>query len=545
MNELTTMSVDPRKYLVDLLNTTSLKAINKNVGIVNNHLPLWYELEEIAESGIWYWDFKNNILYWSDGYFKMLNAKEGSSYSVLELYKNVNIHPDDIDPLCEAIYKVIKNKKSVTFEYRCIRDDGSIRYLKTRMSTQLDQNKDIIFIVGLEVDVSVTHNAIHEFKVYKESVTANEIFLKMGTWEYNLKTKKITLSESLRKLLKYPCDHNKDLTLNEWANYHMYSYEQSKFAQIYLNLRRKDVDVIDRLNLKKFCGDEIIVRLMFRVMRNDRGLPIKILGTLKDVSELENSERKLELMVEELNRSNRELEEFAYIASHDLQEPIRKLITFSERINSLFAKDIPSSANVYLEKISKAAFNMKHLIENLLEFSRVTRTKSTFERTSLKSIVDSVIQDYELQIEETNAKVTCSDLPEADVVPYQMQQLFVNLMGNAMKFRKKDVTPEINISHRLLYPQEIKERNLNPKSNYLMIEFSDNGIGFEQEYEEKVFQVFQRLNGKSEYPGTGIGLSICRKVVGFHNGIINLKSEIGVGTTFYIILPCEQKNIRV
>lgn len=545
MNELTTMSVDPRKYLVDLLNTTSLKAINKNVGIVNNHLPLWYELEEIAESGIWYWDFKNNILYWSDGYFKMLNAKEGSSYSVLELYKNVNIHPDDIDPLCEAIYKVIKNKKSVTFEYRCIRDDGSIRYLKTRMSTQLDQNKDIIFIVGLEVDVSVTHNAIHELKVYKESVTANEIFLKMGTWEYNLKTKKITLSESLRKLLKYPCDHNKDLTLNEWANYHMYSYEQSKFAQIYLNLRRKDVDVIDRLNLKKFCGDEIIVRLMFRVMRNDRGLPIKILGTLKDVSELENSERKLELMVEELNRSNRELEEFAYIASHDLQEPIRKLITFSERINSLFAKDIPSSANVYLEKISKAAFNMKHLIENLLEFSRVTRTKSTFERTSLKSIVDSVIQDYELQIEETNAKVTCSDLPEADVVPYQMQQLFVNLMGNAMKFRKKDVTPEINISHRLLYPQEIKERNLNPKSNYLMIEFSDNGIGFEQEYEEKVFQVFQRLNGKSEYPGTGIGLSICRKVVGFHNGIINLKSEIGVGTTFYIILPCEQKNIRV
>lgn len=538
------MNISPKTILEEKFRHTYLKEFSRANLERYSYVPFLMEMEVIAGTGIWYWDIENNIQYWSEGFYQFMNINK-SEIDPFELSKiaYANVHPEDLEDLCSARLKVIHEKKSHSHTYRVFKQDGSVRYVKSQMSVKLDEKGDLKFIVGFELDDTITQNAILELKEFKKNVTANEIFLGIGTWEYNIKTKKIVISDSLKKLLNYPENREYDeVSLDSWTERHLLPSDKDRFNEIYTNLRKRDFDVINRLILRDFIGNEIIVMLQFKVMRNEKGFPIKIVGTLKDVSDLEQSERKLELMVEELNRSNRELEEFAYIASHDLQEPIRKLITFSERINTLFANEIPASANIYLEKISKAAINMKHLIENLLEFSRVTRTKTTFIYTDLNELLNEVLQDFELLIEENNITVVASDLPTMDIVPHQMKQLFLNLIGNAIKFRKKDVPLKIEISHRDASLQEIKSKNLTPKSHYLIIEVKDNGIGFEQEYEEKVFQVFQRLNGKAEYPGTGIGLSICRKVMNFHNGLITVQSELGVGSTFQLILPYAQKK---
>lgn len=536
------MNIAPRQFLENELSQTSLREFNKGEGFPYNTLPIWLELEEVSETGVWYWDYQNKIQYWSDGFYRFLNReKHEGAISIFEAFKNVSIHPDDIDTFCAARVFVITEKKSLTHEYRIIEDDGSIRYVKSRISVQLDDRSNIKFIVGIETDTTKTKNAIQELREYKKNVTANETFLRIGSWELDIKTRKITLSDSLKKLLRYPdTENSENIDFNEWIGKHVSPADSYLPLTIEERLKKFRGVIIDSVVVIDSEGNEINMQVFCKLMMNDRGMPIKIIGTMKDISELKESERKLELKVEELNRSNRELEEFAYIASHDLQEPIRKLITFSERIESAFGDEIPPNAMIYLEKMSKAALNMRTLIENLLEFSRVTRVKTNFQQYSLKQLFEEVLQDLELKIEETNAEIVYSDLPAADVVPHQIRQLFHNLLGNALKFRKKDVPLKVEVKHYELTTEEVKEKKLNIKLRYFCIEVKDNGIGFEQEYEEKVFQVFQRLNGKSEYPGTGIGLSICRKVMSFHKGLIYVKSQLGTGSTFYLVFPYEQ-----
>jgi signal transduction histidine kinase len=536
------MNIAPRQFLENELSQTSLREFNKGEGFPYNTLPIWLELEEVSETGVWYWDYQNKIQYWSDGFYRFLNReKHQGAISIFEAFKNVSIHPDDIDTFCAARAFVITEKKSITHEYRIIEEDGNIRYVKARISVQLDDHSNIKFIVGIESDTTKTQQAIQELKEYKKNVTANETFLRIGNWELDIKTRKISLSDSLKKLLKYPdAQNSENIDFNEWIAKHVTAADSHLPLTIEERLKKFQGVIIDSVAIIDSEGNEINVQVLCKLMMNDRGMPIKVIGTMKDISELKESERKLELKVEELNRSNRELEEFAYIASHDLQEPIRKLITFSERIESAFGDEIPPNAMIYLEKMSKAAFNMRTLIENLLEFSRVTRVKTNFQQCSLKQLFEDVLQDLELKIEETNAEIVYSDLPAADVVPHQLKQLFHNLLGNALKFRKKEVPLKVEVSHYELTTEELKEKKLNIKVPHFCIEIKDNGIGFEQEYEEKVFQVFQRLNGKSEYPGTGIGLSICRKVMSFHKGLIYVKSQLGTGSTFYLIFPYEQ-----
>lgn len=249
----------------------------------------------------------------------------------------------------------------------------------------------------------------------------------------------------------------------------------------------------------------------------------------------------LEIKIEELNKSNRELEEFAYVASHDMQEPLRKISTFGNRLKTQLSDQLGEDGNLYLSRMLGASENMRNLIENLLEFSKVSRNKQPYECIDLNGILKEVMDDLDLRIAETNAKISIEPpLPQIEAIPSQMRQLFFNLLQNAIKFRKKDTTLVITVNNKKLGAREVKRYQLTAGRAYYMITVSDNGIGFEQQYAERIFQLFQRLEGKSEYPGTGIGLSICRKIVANHMGQIFAESVPAQGTVFTIILPEEQ-----
>lgn len=238
----------------------------------------------------------------------------------------------------------------------------------------------------------------------------------------------------------------------------------------------------------------------------------------------------LERQTRELRESNASLEEFAYAASHDLKEPLRKISVFIKLLGE--SMEWPSERErSWYQRIDAAAERMRSLIDDLLSLSLLSVEVEPV-RHSLKTILDETLQVLEGRIEETKAVIKASGLPEAPVIPSQIGLLFQNLISNSLKFTKPGVTPVVSITHRILGPVEGGFKGAN-----LEIKISDNGIGFDNAHSEKIFAVFQRLHAKDEYDGTGIGLSICRKIVKNHGGVIAGEGKVGEGAAFTIILP--------
>jgi PAS domain S-box-containing protein len=283
------------------------------------------------------------------------------------------------------------------------------------------------------------------------------------------------------------------------------------------------------------------------------------IGMLNDITQQENTKSILENIVEdrtrdlvmanaELKRSNLELEQFAYAASHDLQEPLRKIQTFSSLLQKNNRENLDESSIDFLNNITNSAKRLSVLIENLLNYSRISSGEDEFEKVSLKEILNTVKNDLELFIVNKNAVIRDELLPEIEALPFQINQLFQNLLSNSLKFSYPGKVPEIKISCRRLSGEEVfAQDDLQQNVPHYLITFSDNGIGFEQEYADQIFLLFQRLHGQSFYPGSGIGLALCRKIVLNHHGRIYAKSKKEMGTCFYIILPETQpaKPVRL
>ena len=265
---------------------------------------------------------------------------------------------------------------------------------------------------------------------------------------------------------------------------------------------------------------------------------------LHDELEKRVTERTLDLEEanKELQRSNHELQQFAYVASHDLQEPLRKIMTFSDRLEPSKVV-LPEQGRTYLEKINESSRRMTRLIDDLLDYSRLSRSGNTFVNTDLNKILEEVMPDFEVIVNQKKAIVNVGALPTVNAVPLQMQQLFHNLISNAFKFTKEDGVPEIGISARPLRQEEAKKhRSLSTEGRYSQITVKDNGIGFPNEFAEQIFVIFQRLNDKKHFPGTGIGLAICSKIVSNHGGEIYAEGKENEGAEFHVILPLAGSN---
>jgi len=269
-----------------------------------------------------------------------------------------------------------------------------------------------------------------------------------------------------------------------------------------------------------------IIKSVIPIMINGRHY---LLESFLDITALKETEDELNRKTEELARSNLELQQFAYIASHDLQEPLRAISGFTELLQKRYQGRLDEKADKYIGFITEGSLRMQQMIQDLLAYSRVETQAREFAKTDSQSSLDTALANLRVSIQENHAVITHDPLPEIIAEGEQITSLFQNLVSNAIKYHKPDVTPIIHIG-------------VQKEGNNWQFSVADNGIGIEEKYAERIFKIFQRLHTRDEYPGTGIGLAVCKRIVDRHGGKIWIKSSLGEGTTFYFTIPVTRKE---
>ncbi|MEO8147791.1 MAG: CheR family methyltransferase [Bacteroidia bacterium] len=323
-----------------------------------------------------------------------------------------------------------------------------------------------------------------------------------------------------------------------------------------LTQRTEFSDYEIQINLQPF--GECTMLLNARHVINEKNKEQLILLAIDDITERKTSEQKLKSFSEELEakvkertgdllQTNMQLQQFAYVASHDLQEPLRKIFTFTSRLQEKHKGEFSAPAKTLLNKVGGASERMRNLIQDLLNYSRLINHENQFVPTDLNETLKNILNDFELLIEQKKAKIKSDKLPVISAIPLQMNQLFYNLISNALKYSKDEVPPVITITSRMLSKKEIEKHpainaRVSEAVKYCEIIFKDNGIGFEQKYGEQIFTIFQRLHNKETYSGTGIGLALSKKIVENHHGEIFAESKENEVAAFHVILPVKQPN---
>jgi len=350
-------------------------------------------------------------------------------------------------------------------------------------------------------------------------------------------------------------------TENKWFyEIHHHQFDDDKLRSLLIKvLSRKDHINDFEITLKFPELGERTLLMNARQIKNEKSEEQLILLAIEDVTERKLAEQKiktfseelenkveertaeLKVSVEELKQTNTQLDQFAHVASHDLQEPLRKILTFSMLLQDKHEAELSTEAKTYLNKIDGASGRMTILIQDLLNYSRLLDHGKLIVQTDLNDTLHTILNDFELLVDEKKAKIHYGELPTIDAIPLQMNQLFHNLISNALKFSREDVPPVINITSRTLLEKEISNYpTLDPSIAYVEIIWKDNGIGFKQQYSEKIYTIFQRLHNKDTYSGTGIGLALAKKITENHHGITFATAEENKGATFQVILPFKQ-----
>jgi PAS domain S-box-containing protein len=403
----------------------------------------------------------------------------------------------------------------------------------------------------LEKEIRDREIAEEKLKVSNTYLNEAQEIAKMGHWQWDFKTNKVEWSDGLYKV--YNLSRNDgDLTFEKIMSY------------VHLEDRSTVDDILQKaIEEKKFPSYNY--RIQFsdghikhmqangEILLNSQGEIDKIIGIAQDVSEQFHSKQQLMEKTTELEASNVELQRFAYVASHDLQEPLRKIQTFASLLEKDTGKDLSVKSRQYLDKIYQSSNRMQKLIEDILRFSNLRADKLAFEQVDLNQVVQQVLSDMEVVIQEKKAVIMVPQLSALEAIPSQIGQLFQNLIGNALKFQQPGIIPEIvitsdTVSGLEVFESEAAYRDTYPMAKYkdwtnvpfVKITLKDNGVGFDEIFQEKIFEIFQRLH--SNYEGTGIGLAICKKVVDNHHGFIKVSSQENVGTVFTIILPVSQNQ---
>jgi two-component system, LuxR family, sensor kinase FixL len=288
-------------------------------------------------------------------------------------------------------------------------------------------------------------------------------------------------------------------------------------------------------------GSEFPVEISLSPLETEEGVLVS--AAIRDVTERVRDEDKLKRLAARLTESNRELEDFASIASHDLQEPLRKIQAFGDLLKEREGERVTDQGRDYLERIDSAVHRMQVLIDNLLAYSRVTREAKPFTSCDLGWAAQEVLSDLELSIQQAGARVEVGDLPTIEADPPQIRRLFQNLVSNSLKFARADEPPVVRIYEGILN----RDGNHSPHNHagHCEIFVEDNGIGFEEKYGDRIFTIFRRLHGRGDYEGAGMGLAICKKIANRHGGDITARSSPGEGSTFIVTLPMRQTTERL
>jgi PAS domain S-box-containing protein len=496
---------------------------------------------EIAEIVTWDLNVPTQQLIYSENLPPLFGHKKNKKLSRPDILHQ--IHPDDISIL-EKAYKAALKTSIYKYEARILKPDNSIAWIKAHGKIFFDEYGEPVQMIGTIIDITDEKNSQQvlmkseeKFRLLADSMpqfiwTSDE----MGNLNYFNKSVYTFAGLSEEEVNKdgwlqivHPDD--RELNINKWM-------EAIKTGNDFLLEHR----------FQRYDG-EYRWQLSRAIAQKDEEGNIQMwVGTSTDIHDQKNFTDKLEKEVYErtaqlelknkdLINMNIELQSFAYISSHDLQEPLRKIQTFASRLADLDDQNISAKAKTYLNRIEVSAKRMQTLIQDLLAYSRTNSADRVFVKTNLDEIAEEIQSDFSERIEETNAIIDFDPLGEATVIPFQFRQLLHNLIGNSLKFSKKGEAPYIEVRANRMKGKEIEIPVTYPEKMYYHLRISDNGIGFNDEYKERIFEVFQRLNTESEFSGTGIGLAIVKKIVDNHKGIITAHSEKGKGATFEIYLP--------
>jgi PAS domain S-box-containing protein len=456
-----------------------------------------------------------------------------------------SVHPDDLQRCIDIYTSSFDARIQFNKEYRLKRHDGIYRWVVCQGVPRHASDGSFVGYIGSCMD-------IHESKMAKEEL---EELIQERTAELNNRNLEL---QQQKDFVETMLDASIDVMLVYDKEMRFRSFNKACELKYGLNrnevLGKKLLDIYPFAagsqgyqDLQKALAGETIHNPIYKsavtnIYYEDFLIPLKnkddevhsVLVIMHDITKNIESAEQLKKTNADLVKSNRDLEQFAYIASHDLQEPLRKIQTFTNLLEHNIENE--EARKRYFEKISSSAQRMSELIKAVLNYSRLTITREHFEEVDLNAIIEHVLVDFELVITEKQAKITYDHMPRLQGISLQLNQLFSNLISNSLKFSEKE--PKIHISSKICQNSDIQDYpNLDHSREYVEIRFKDNGIGFEQQYVEQVFTIFQRLNDRERYEGTGIGLALCKKITDNHHGHIMAKSELGIGSEFYIYLP--------
>ena len=405
-----------------------------------------------------------------------------------------------------------------TYELKLICKDGSVLWVIISAKPLFDKNGKFMGSLSMLTNITEHKKAEEELRESEEKYrniveTANE-----GIWIHDAEAKTTYVNKKMAEMLGYSPEELIDRLVLDFIS------EECK-STAKLKMKNRRLGISESFELRLICKDGSLLWVLIsaKSLFDNDGKFAGTLSMLTDITKRKEAEEILKLRLEELTRSNAELEQFAYVSSHDLQEPLRMITSYLQLLQRRYQGNLDDRADKYIKFAVDGASRMQNLINDLLELSRVTTRAKEPELTDCEFVLNQVLSNLEVFAEENKATVSHSSLPEVMSDSTQLAQVFQNLIINGIKFHS-DEAPKIHIS---------AER----KASEWVFSVQDNGIGIDPQYSEKIFEVFKRLHGKEEYPGTGIGLAVCKKIVERHGGRIWVESELGKGSSFYFTLP--------
>ncbi|WP_024482088.1 ATP-binding protein [Cellulophaga baltica] len=534
--------------LVIAKNTTHEKESVAKLNTLN--LELQEQYEEIKETD----EFLQNVIRSTNNvisYFEPILDKEGTIIDFSILYTNEEIKNTTGQSPDELV------QKKISEAYPFLMENGVFEFFVEAILTgkPVEFERDYIFngvhmwfdtyAIKTGDGVCVTSKNISKQKQDEQKILEVNDQLK-------IQNAILRDAKTLAKIGSYRWDILSDDEDNSEISDNLYSLldcEPQEFLPTHENYKKfihpEDLAGYKK-NLKEAIDKKKSVDFSYRIINKSRKIKHfrttghfqdnAFIGVIQDISTQIKDALKLKEKNQELKRSNEELESFNRVASHDLQEPIRKIQMFISRIEDSDYENLSEKGKEFFTKISSSSERMRMLIKYLLSYSRINKTKSEFTSVSLVEIIDKVQEDLEARIKESGVEIIVDNLPTLNAVPFQMEQLFNNIISNAIKYGGKE-DPKIIIDCKKLKRNEIPNNFIKKHKSYYRISIIDNGIGFEQEHADKIFELFQRLHQKTEYSGTGIGLAICKKIAQNHGGHILAESALGKGSTFCVFLP--------
>ena len=465
--------------------------------------------------GIWDWDLISNTFIWDDQMYQLYGLDKDSFVLNYDSWRN-KIHPEDIRAMENSVELALRGINEINQDFRCMLPDKSIRHMRMFAKVHSDENQQTIRIIGTNMDITSYKNADEKFKNLLEATPDPMIIVNnKGIMEFVNSQALSLFGYSKDEMIGAPVEIVLPEESREMHRKHRLDFFRSPITRPMGEGRRL-------FAVTKY-GRKFSAEISLSPIETENGALVS--ATIRDITkreEMEETVRKVTI----LESKSKEMEQFAYIASHDLREPLLTIKNYIQLIKDNHAQTLENNLNQYFTIISKAANRMENLISGLLNYSRLSRQKQLV-KTDCNRVINEILMDLNMLITSSKARILVNPLPRLNAYPLELKLLFQNLITNAIKFSKKGVPPLVTISAIKI-------------NNGWQFQVQDNGIGIEDQYKERIFVMFQKLHTLSEYEGTGIGLANCRKIAEIHGGSIWAESVFGESTSFYFTILTEK-----